>query len=565
MSSRQKKIVRIVTIIISLLITGSLLLSLVACGGKKDSTAESTLAENGDKDNSTDDSLNKIVNIGVTNVIGSLNPLLLDATEVNKYAISLMFLPLMDLNPELEFVPQIASEITTEDNLTFIIKVNPEIKWSDGEPVTADDVIFTILKLTSEGIGNVSMGLYGIFDGWNESGYLADDASLETVPGLNKIDEMTLSLTATTPMPLISFLNTYARYMHVIPEHKLKEMSIADLKTTDWFNQPEVVSGAYKCYEVNMDHFASYEANPNYYLGAPKIGKLNIKVVQGNQLLPALKTGEVDFIQPTMASIPDADHQEIEGLDNVEAVYAPPITNQLLFLNNESITDAKARMAIARAINRQQLLDGFLNGKGEIIDGFISSYSPFFDQDVIPVEFSSAEAKSLLQEAGWQQEKPLSFKINSGDPTFVKAANVAVEQLRDVGIEAKITTLDINSLLEAANTHDYDLLAVQYTLVPVDPYPDVNWLVTGTPAFPNWSLYSSEQMNYLMDNVRATEDGDQEGFIRAYGAIDRLLQLDVPLVSLYVISPLGVVSNKLKNANPSPYGFLLNVHEWELN
>ena len=72
-------------------------------------------------------------------------------------------------------------------------------------------------------------------------------------------------------------------------------------------------------------------------------------------------------------------------------------------------------------------------------------------------------------------------------------------------------------------------------------------------------------MNYLMDNVRATEDGDQEGFIRAYGAIDRLLQLDVPLVSLYVISPLGVVSNKLKNANPSPYGFLLNVHEWELN
>ncbi len=565
MNSRQKKIVRIVTIIISLLITGSLLLSLVACGGKKDSTAESTLAENGDKDNSTDDSLNKIVNIGVTNVIGSLNPLLLDATEVNKYAISLMFLPLMDLNPELEFVPQIASEITTEDNLTFIIKVNPEIKWSDGEPVTADDVIFTILKLTSEGIGNVSMGLYGIFDGWNESGYLADDASLETVPGLNKIDEMTLSLTATTPMPLISFLNTYARYMHVIPEHKLKEMSIADLKTTDWFNQPEVVSGAYKCYEVNMDHFASYEANPNYYLGAPKIGKLNIKVVQGNQLLPALKTGEVDFIQPTMASIPDADHQEIEGLDNVEAVYAPPITNQLLFLNNESITDAKARMAIARAINRQQLLDGFLNGKGEIIDGFISSYSPFFDQDVIPVEFSSAEAKSLLQEAGWQQEKPLSFKINSGDPTFVKAANVAVEQLRDVGIEAKITTLDINSLLEAANTHDYDLLAVQYTLVPVDPYPDVNWLVTGTPAFPNWSLYSSEQMNYLMDNVRATEDGDQEGFIRAYGAIDRLLQLDVPLVSLYVISPLGVVSNKLKNANPSPYGFLLNVHEWELN
>ncbi|NLB09708.1 MAG: ABC transporter substrate-binding protein, partial [Clostridiaceae bacterium] len=281
MNAKQKMIVRIVCIAIAVIMTGSLLLSLVACSGQEEPE------QNTDTGN--------IVNIGVTNVIGSLNPLLLDATEVNKYAVSLGFLPLVDLNQDLEFVPQIASEITTEDNLTFTIKVNPDIKWSDGEAVDADDVIFTLLKLTSEGIGNVSMGLYSLFDGWNENGYLPDDATLESVPGLNKIDDMTLSLTSATPIPLTSFLNTYARYLHVIPEHKLKDMPISDLKATDWFNTPEVISGPYRCYEVNFDHFASYEANANYYLGAPLIDKLNIKVVQGNQLLPALKTGEVDF------------------------------------------------------------------------------------------------------------------------------------------------------------------------------------------------------------------------------------------------------------------------------
>ena len=141
MNAKTRNIVRIVCAVIAIVMAGSLLLSLVACGGQEEPEPDNG-AEN-------------IVNIGVTNVIGSLNPLLLDATEVNKYAISLGFLPLVDLNQDLEFVPQIASEITTEDNLTFTIKINPEVIWSDGEAVTADDVIFTLLKLTSEGIGNV--------------------------------------------------------------------------------------------------------------------------------------------------------------------------------------------------------------------------------------------------------------------------------------------------------------------------------------------------------------------------------------------------------------------------
>jgi|BioPla2DNA2_1021312.scaffolds.fasta_scaffold00065_23 peptide/nickel transport system substrate-binding protein len=566
MNVKQQKLVRIICAIIALILVASLLIGLVACDKKKDpaSDADNRATKTDAGEETPAPAGDKIVNIGVTNVIGSLNPLLLDATEVNKYAISLMFLPLVDLDSNLEFVPQIASEITTEDNLTFTIKVNPEVKWSDGEQVDADDVIFTLLKLTSTGIGNVSMGLYSIFDGWNESGYLPDDATLESVPGLNKIDDMTLTLTSTTPMPLTSFLNTYARYMHVIPEHKLNQLSIEELKTTDWFNHPEVVSGAYKCYEANMEHFASYEANPNYYLGAPKIDKLNIKVVQGNQLLPGLKTGEIDFIQPTMASIPDADHEAIAALDNVQPVYAPPVTNQLLFINTKSVPDARARRAINKAINRQQILDGFLNGNGEIIDGFITSYSPYFDEGVTPLSFAPDEAKSLLEEAGWTQDRPLEFKINSGDPTFVKAANVVVEQLRDVGIEAKITTLDIGSLLEAAGSHDFDLLAVQYTMVPVDPYPDINWLVTGTPEFQNWVQYSSETMNGYLDAVRATADGDTAALTKAYSDIDKLVQEDVPVVSLYVISPLGAVSKRLSKAVPSPYGFLLNVHEWDI-
>ena len=79
----------------------------------------------------------KSVNIAVTSTLTSLNPLLIDATEIVKYALSLEFLPLVELNADLAFVPQLAESITTEDNLTFNIKLQDGAVWSDGTPVTA--------------------------------------------------------------------------------------------------------------------------------------------------------------------------------------------------------------------------------------------------------------------------------------------------------------------------------------------------------------------------------------------------------------------------------------------
>ncbi|MGN0803478.1 MAG: ABC transporter substrate-binding protein [Candidatus Faecivicinus sp.] len=98
----------------------------------------------------------KAVNIAVTGTIGPLNPLLMDNTEVVKYATSLSFLSLVELNRELEFVGQLAEEITTEDNRTFTVKLDPEANWSDGEPVTAKDVLFTLLCWASPENGNTA-------------------------------------------------------------------------------------------------------------------------------------------------------------------------------------------------------------------------------------------------------------------------------------------------------------------------------------------------------------------------------------------------------------------------
>ena len=133
-----------------------------------------------------------IVNIGVTNTLGTLNPLLMDGGETNKYATSLMFLPLVELNSNLEFEGEIADSVTTEDNKNFIVHIDENASWSDGEKITADDVVYTALRLTSPVIGNTSM-MYYVFEGVGDDGFTEEGA--ESIDGIKAIDDATVQFT----------------------------------------------------------------------------------------------------------------------------------------------------------------------------------------------------------------------------------------------------------------------------------------------------------------------------------------------------------------------------------
>ena len=107
----------------------------------------------------------------------------------------------------------------------------------------------------------------------------------------------------------------------------LEQYSEEELSTADWFNHPDVVSGPFFVTDFDVDHYISYEANKDYWKGAPKIDKLNIKIVDGSQLYAGLQSGEIDITQQTMSDIPQEDYESVEALDNVEVVYGSPVTN----------------------------------------------------------------------------------------------------------------------------------------------------------------------------------------------------------------------------------------------
>lgn len=498
----------------------------------------------------------KTVNIAVTGTIGSLNPLLMGATEVLKYANSLVFLPLVELNSDLEFVPQLAESITTEDNLTFTIKLQDAATWSDGTPVTSKDVAFTLLCLASPESFNAGMAMYAI-EGTDDAGMVESGAT--EISGVKIVDDKTLTVTTKWPIALYTFENNYGRYVLTLPEHILGQVDKAELLTYNWFNNANVISGPYYVKDFDLNHYVHYEANPDYWMGEAKIKYLNINVLESAQLLSGLQSGEIDLVQQTMGNILLEDYDSVRALPNVTVHMGTPITNQSIFFNVERVTDVRIRQALLYGIDRQTILSELVHGNGEIVDGFLCSASPYYDASLGVTPYDPEKAAQLIQEAVADgASNRLEWYVNSGDATFVQAASFIAAMFQELGLTIDIKTVDLNTLMDVANNGTFDVMSVEYTYAPVDPYTDVSWLLSAD----GWTRYSNEEVNNALVESQSLTDVEE---IRArYLLVDQYMQQDVPMMSAYIISSMGATSNRLLNATPNVFGTFINVNEWDI-
>lgn len=496
------------------------------------------------------------VTIAVTGTLSSLNPLLIDGTEVMKYALSLEFLPLVELNRELEFVPQLAESITTQDNLTFTIRLRENAAWSDGEPVTSRDLLFTLLLLTSPEAGRAILSQYLIV-GTDDAGMLPSGAT--EIEGVSILDERTVTVSVKWPTSLNTFQNNFGRYLFVLPEHVLGDIPRDQLLTHAWFRQPTVISGPYFITEADTSHYVRFHANENYFLGAPGIDYINMNIMTPATILAGLKTGEIDLVQQTMASIPLEDYNAVRTLPGVTAVPGSPITNQAVFFNVQNVPDVRIRQALLYGIPRELIREELLGGSGETVDAFLCSASPFYSAELGVTAYDPEKAASLIAEARADgADTTLRWYTDSGDATFVSVVELIASLMEEMGLTIEIRTLDLDSLMGVAVEGSFDVLSVQYTIPPIDPYIDVSWLLSED----GWTRYANPALDEYF--ALTQESTDLEAVRAAYLAIDRAVVEDVPMLSAYIVSAMGAVSNRLVNAVPDVFGTFVNVHEWEI-
>ena len=127
-----------------------------------------------------------------------------------------------------------------------------------------------------------------------------------------------------------------------------------------------------------------------------------------------------------------------------------------------------------------------------------------------------------------------------------------------MGLNITIKTVDLSMLMEVADSGDFDVLSVEYTLAPVDPYSDMAWLLSEA----GWTHYSNDAVAQALALTQSATDLEE---VRgAYLTVNRDVQENVPMISCYIVSKLGVVSNRLLNAAPDVFGTFVNVHEWDV-
>ena len=497
------------------------------------------------------------VNIGVTSTMTTLNPLAVDNTEIVKYTVSLVFLPLVELTEDLQFVPQLAESITTEDNLTFTIRLRDEAAWSDGTPVTARDVAFTLAIGADPVSANIALPLYSI-EGTDDDGFIPSGE--KEISGVKIEDDKTLTITCKWPTALYTFENNFGRYLFPVPEHILRDVPREQLLSYDWFNHPDVISGPYFIANADLQHYVHYEANQNYFLGAPKIKYLNVNVVAASQLLAGLQSGEIDLVQQTMGSIPVEDYAAVRALQNVTAVDGTPITNESIFINTANIPDARIRQALLYGMDRASMFEELLGGSGELVDGFVVSASPYFSEELGVTPYDLDKAAELVAQAKADGAKTdLTWYVNANEATFNQAVEYYAAILEGIGLNIKIQTVSLNSLMDIANDCKHDIMSVEYTYMPLDPYTDVAWLLGGEGS---WTGYTSPEVEQALALSQELTDLDQ--VIEQYLIVDRAMQQDVAMISGWVLGALGAVSNRLVGAHPNVFGTFVNVQDWEI-
>ncbi|SDG38079.1 peptide/nickel transport system substrate-binding protein [Fontibacillus panacisegetis] len=501
------------------------------------------------------DTSKKVVNIGVTYSPNTLNPLS-PVGLVSSYVTGLMFLPLVEIDEDLTFKPMLADSIETKDNQTFTINLNKDAKWTDGNPVTADDVIFTFKLMANPKVASTYAYMYAIIEGLDDAGYLPEGK--EDISGITKVDDHTLTIKTKAPTTLSIFQDSIGRYLLTVPQSALKDVAPENINKSEFMQKPSVTNGPFKLVEYSRDHYVTFEANADYFKGASKLNQLNFKVLQPTAISSQLQSGEIDMNIPSAGVIPIADYDKIKGLQGIKTTDGPAIATQFMYINEKTVPDAKQRQAISYAINREMIVNNLLKGSGEVVDGFFTSYSPYVDSGIKPVAYDPEKAKSLLQESGWDAGKTLTLTVLSGDSTLEQAANIMAENLKAAGINVKIQMADLATLIDKIVALDYDLGILTVSMVPVNPLPDVAYFLgEGNP-----NGYSNPEVNKLLASLGT--EVDESKIKQYYSELQKIVAEDVPMPSIYATRPLGAVNERVSGATPKDFGMFNNVNEWDV-
>lgn len=518
---------------------------LAACGS---TDAEGT--NSGEAANSSKDTLY----IGVTNPMGNLNPI--NASGVStRWVQRFYFDTLLEMTSPLEFESKLADSFETTDNQNYTIKLNPDAAWTDGTPITADDVVFTLNLMANSEVQ--TSGLYlSSLEGVNESGKLESGTE---IPNLVAVDDKTVTFKTETPTDPNYVKEMIGTSVFIQPNHVLEGIPVDELEGSEAFSSPTVTSGPYEFVDYVQDSNLQLAANEDYYRGAPQIPSIFIRVMNATNIATELQTGGLTM--NASGGIGEISISDIETMQNVEGLTVktqPAWTNQFAYFNTERF-DQNMRLAMSHAINRDSIVDNLLQGQGEVTNGPYTSASPYMNENLEPIEYSPEKAKDYLGKSDYDVNEPIEIMVPTGNKVREQSANLIEQDLEAIGLTVEQVTYDFPTTLEKARAADYDIY-LGGIAVPVDPDMTSYFSSSGSS---NYTQIENKEIDALLEQGKSETDSAKRKEI--FDEFQVVLQEQAPMLPLYSQNDI-MIKNEALNGGINEYwgGSLYNVQDWTL-
>ncbi len=464
--------------------------------------------------------------------------------------VGLLFNGLLKYSERLEIVGDLAEAWqVSEDGLTLAFTLRPNIRWHDGEPVTAEDVRFTYEKLVDPTVRTPY-----------SSGY-------ELIESVKVLDPRRVRIRYREPFApaLESWM------MGIIPRHLLER---EDLNTTRFLRRP-VGHGPYRFVRWKTGELIELHANPDYFEHRPSIDRYLYRIIpdQATLFLELLVRG-VD-----LTALTPLQFQRQTQTAFVRRAYHkfryPSFGFTYLGYNLQEarFQDARVRRAIDQAIDKPAIVEGILLGLGDVATGPYPKASWAYDPAVAPRPYDPEAARRLLAEAGWRDSdgdgwldregRPFRFTLltNQGNEVRRQVAELVQQHLKQVGIDVKIRIIEWSTFVhEFIDQRRFEVVLLGWSLSRDPDLYDLFHSSKTREGEYNFVGYDSQEVDRLLEQGRRTFDPQARQAI--YRAVHRRLAEDLPYTFLFVPDALPVLSSRFRNVAASPIGIGYNLIDW---
>jgi peptide/nickel transport system substrate-binding protein len=491
----------------------------------------------------------------------SLDPINMADTESSKVCRQI-FDGLLDFAPEsTDVVPALATEVPQPENggLQYTFNLREGVKFHDGEPLNAEAVVFNFERWrftdneyhTGGGSQTTEFSYYSaMFNGYD------DDSVIESVEA---VDDYAVRFTLKEPQG--PFLKNVAMITFAMASPKAIRENVEN------FWQEPVGTGPFKFVSWDKGSQIKLEKNADWWGtdlpegeggGGPFVDQVVFRSIPDNtSRTAALTGGELSAAD----GLPPDDVPTVQQAEGLKIDYRPPLTIGYLAMNvqKEPFNDPKVRQAINMAIDMPKIVEAFFGDTGDVATTYMPPTVPFFDDQIEHYPFDPEGARQMLQEAGVENLEPTLWYMPIPRPYIPDGKGIAQamqQDLKEVGINAKLVTYEWGTYLQRTGKGDHDMALLGWTGDNGDPDNFLNVLLSSKTATEtsalNIAYYKNPEVDKILDQAQTSIDENERQ--KLYFQAQEMLVDDAPWVPIAYVKPPVGLQNQVQGFHPNPTG-----------